>query len=60
MDSYQMTRLSFLFEKAVANNLELLEIRELDELYSKFINDGREHINSNMIVFPAGIARTAS
>lgn len=60
MDSNQLARLSYLFEKAVAKNTKLLENRELEQLYNEFINDGREKTKSNMILFPSGIKRTAN
>jgi hypothetical protein len=58
MEPNKLVRLNCLFEKAVANNAKLLEKRELDELYSEFINDGRDSSISNMVVFPKVVRRT--
>lgn len=60
MEKSKLLRLNCLFEQAVANNDKFLEDRELFELYNEFINDGRDHIKNNMIVFPAGKAHTAN
>jgi hypothetical protein len=60
MELNKLVRLNCLFEKAVANNDKFLEERELFELYNEFMNDGRDHIKSNMIVFPAGKTHTAN
>tara|TARA_R110000737_G_scaffold113384_1_gene146524 strand:- start:1264 stop:1446 length:183 start_codon:yes stop_codon:yes gene_type:complete len=60
METNKLARLSSLFEKAVANNAKLLEKRELDELYNEFINEGRDSLKSNMIMFPSQKRRSAS
>jgi len=60
MEPHKLARLSCLFEKAVTNNAKLLEKRELDKLYDEFINDGRDNVKNNMVVFPTGKRRTAS
>lgn len=59
MEPSKLLRLSCLFEKAVANNVKLLEKRELNELYNEFINDGRDFKASNTVQFPIGSRRTA-
>jgi len=60
MEANKLARLSCLFEKAVANKTKLLEKRELDELYNEFINEGRDSLKSNMIMFPSQQRRSAS
>tara|TARA_R110000796_G_scaffold117874_2_gene231194 strand:- start:966 stop:1172 length:207 start_codon:yes stop_codon:yes gene_type:complete len=60
MEPNKLARLSCLFEKAVDNNAQFLEKRELDELYDEFINDGRDMMKSKMVVFPLEIKRSAS
>ena len=42
MEQKKLTRLSELFEKAVADNANVIESRELNALYQEYINDGRE------------------
>ena len=59
MEPSKLVRLNCLFEKAVANNVKLLEKRELDELYNEFINDGRDSESSNMVIFPSTKRRSA-
>lgn len=54
MEPNKLARLSSLFEKAVADNAKSLEKRELDQLYSEYINDGRDNIKSNTDVGPSG------
>lgn len=60
MDANKLTRLNYLFEKAVNNNAKLLEKRELAELYSEYINEGRDHIKSKVMTFSTAAIRTAS
>jgi len=47
MEQKQLTRLSQLFEKAVADKANIIEKRELNVLYQEYINEGRE--NSHQI-----------
>lgn len=42
MDQNKINRLNSLFEKMVANNANIIERRELNNLYQEFINDGRD------------------
>jgi hypothetical protein len=58
MEPSKLVRLNCLFEKAVANNAQLLEKRELDELYDEFINDGRDKKSNNMVIFSRTGRRT--
>lgn len=60
MDAIKLTRLNFLFEKAVNNKAKLLEQRELKQLYNEYINEGRNHGKSKMVTFPLNIVKTAS
>jgi hypothetical protein len=41
MEQKKLTRLSKLFEKAVANKANIIERRELNVLYQEYIDDGR-------------------
>lgn len=60
MNTNRLVRLNCLFEKALVNNMKLIEKRELAELYDEFINDGRDEFKSNTVVFPSGNRRSAS
>lgn len=42
MEQTKVNRLNSLFEKMVANNANIIEKRELNNLYQEFINDGRD------------------
>jgi len=42
MDGNKLKRLSFLFEKMVANSASIDESKELSVLYQEYIDDGRE------------------
>jgi len=42
MEQNKLTRLSVLFEKAVADKANIIEKRELTVLYQEYIDDGRE------------------
>jgi hypothetical protein len=60
MEKRKLIRLSCLFEKAVASNAKLIEKQELNELYTEYINDGREANKNNTVTFSANSRRTAS
>lgn len=49
MEPGKVNRLNTLFEKMVADNVNVIERKELAMLYQEFINDGREpnHFRSN-------------
>lgn len=51
MEQTKLTRLNMLFEKAVAGKANIIETRELSDLYEEYIDDGREnqqmHITKN-------------
>jgi hypothetical protein len=42
MEQIKVNRLNSLFEKMVANNANIIERRELNNLYKEFIDDGRD------------------
>ena len=46
MKQVDMSRLNALFEKMVANRANIKEQRELSQLYTDFINEGRDGLNS--------------
>lgn len=43
MEPVKVNRLNALFEKMVADNVNVIERKELAMLYQEFINDGREN-----------------
>jgi hypothetical protein len=43
MEQKELTRLSILFEKAVADKANIIEKKELNTLYQQYIDDGREN-----------------
>lgn len=47
MEQIKVNRLNSLFEKMVANNANIIEKRELNNLYQEFIDDGREQPRFN-------------
>lgn len=42
MEQTKVDRLNFLFEKMIANSANVIERRELNNLYQEYINDGRD------------------
>lgn len=60
MNTNKLVRLNCLFEKALVNNVKLIEKRELAELYNEFINDGRDDLRPNIVSFPSGDRRSVS
>lgn len=47
MEQSKVSRLNLLFEKVVANNANVIERRELNNLYQEYINDGRDKTHQN-------------
>ena len=43
MEQRKVNRLNELFEKMVSDNANLIERKELNNLYQEYINDGREN-----------------
>lgn len=60
MNTNKLVRLNSLFEKALTNNVKLIEKRELADLYNEFINDGRNDFKPNTVAFPSGARRSVS
>jgi|GEM_PF-922585 len=56
MEQVDISRLNELFEKMVANRINIREQRELSQLYDEFVNEGREDVPS---VVPFSVARRA-
>jgi len=42
MEQVKVNRLNSLFEKMVANDVNVIEKKELNNLYQEYINDGRD------------------
>lgn len=42
MEQTRLNRLNSLFEKMVSNNANVVEKKELNNLYQEYINDGRD------------------
>lgn len=47
MEQIKVNRLNSLFEKMVSNNANIVEKKELNNLYQEYINDGREYSGGN-------------
>lgn len=47
MEQNKINRLNSLFEKMVANNANIIERQELNNLYKEFIDDGRDKPRDN-------------
>ena len=43
MENRKVSRLNVLFEKMVSNSANMVEKRELKQLYQEYINDGRDN-----------------
>lgn len=43
MEQNKVKRLNSLFEKMVANDVNMIEKKELNNLYQDYINDGRDN-----------------
>ncbi|MDO6426154.1 hypothetical protein Q4489_03980 [Thalassotalea sp. 1_MG-2023] len=49
MERNNINRLNVLFEKAMSNQANLLERKELNRLYQAFIDDGRDKPKATVI-----------
>lgn len=49
MERNKVSRLNRLFEKMMSDNANVLEKRELTNLYQEYINDGRENSSKSRV-----------